>query len=384
MINKYLIFQPKLNGSVIEEWRQCLKQIEDARLDSEVPVKLNVFIDVIDYAEYIIVSKEIRNSISEHFQHHCPAMNVTVHPPEKPWKVAVEVGFMNTASCEIKSKLWHNRPYILRISEATKEVWAGGLGEGMFSEDTRDAASYAFDEMRAILEAEEMTFDHIVRQWNFIGNILMVKNEMQNYQTFNEVRSENYHKFRKIHSYPAATGVGMKYGGVKLDFCAVEAKGDLKTIAIDNPDQIRPYDYSQQVLKGKPAGNKGINQPPQFERAVFLDDGEYSTLFISGTASIIGQETIGINNVEKQTVVTLENISRLTDARRLENLSGNAEAGPGDPVLLRVYIKKQNDFPIVKEICHNRFPHVQAIYIEADICRDNLLVEIEAEFSRAD
>jgi enamine deaminase RidA (YjgF/YER057c/UK114 family) len=384
MINKYLIFQPKLNGSVIEEWRQCLKQIEDARLDSEVPVKLNVFIDVIDYAEYIIVSKEIRNSISEHFQHHCPAMNVTVHPPEKPWKVAVEVGFMNTASCEIKSKLWHNRPYILRISEATKEVWAGGLGEGMFSEDTRDAASYAFDEMRAILEAEEMTFDHIVRQWNFIGNILMVKNEMQNYQTFNEVRSENYHKFRKIHSYPAATGVGMKYGGVKLDFCAVEAKGDLKTIAIDNPDQIRPYDYSQQVLKGKPAGNKGINQPPQFERAVFLDDGEYSTLFISGTASIIGQETIGINNVEKQTVVTLENISRLTDARRLEHLSGNAEAGPGDPVLLRVYIKKQNDFPIVKEICHNRFPHVQAIYIEADICRDNLLVEIEAEFSRAD
>ena len=329
MINKYLIFQPKLNGSVIEEWRQCLKQIEDARLDSEVPVKLNVFIDVIDYAEYIIVSKEIRNSISEHFQHHCPAMNVTVHPPEKPWKVAVEVGFMYTASCEIKSKLWHNTPYILRISEATKEVWAGGLGEGMFPENTRYAASYAFDEMRAILEAEEMTFDHIVRQWNFIGNILMVKNEIQNYQTFNEVRSENYHKFRKIHSYPAATGVGMKYGGVKLDFCAVEAKGDLKTIAIDNPDQIRPYDYSQQVLKGRPAGNKGINQPPQFERAVFLDDGEYSTLFISGTASIIGQETIGINDVEKQTVVTLENISRLTDARRLEHLSGNAEARGG-------------------------------------------------------
>jgi enamine deaminase RidA (YjgF/YER057c/UK114 family) len=238
--------------------------------------------------------------------------------------------------------------------------------------------------MRAILEAEEMTFDHIVRQWNFIGNILLIKNEIQNYQTFNEVRSDNYHRFRNIHSYPAATGVGMKYGGVILDFCAVEAKSDLKIIAIDNPDQIRPYDYSQQVLKGKPAGGKGINQPPQFERAVFLDDGQYSTLFVSGTASIIGQETIGINDVERQTVVTLENISRLTDAGRIGHLTGNPEAGAGDPILLRVYIKKPIDFPVVKEICNKRFPHVQTIFIEADICRDNLLVEIEAEFSRTD
>jgi enamine deaminase RidA (YjgF/YER057c/UK114 family) len=384
MINKYLIVLPKVQGSVTDEWRQCLEQIGNVRQPGQVTAKLNIFTDIIDYPEYIKVSREIKDSLFEHFPHHCPALNVTVHLPEKPWKVAVEVGFMDSASCEIKSKLWHNTPYIIRISDTTKEVWAGGLGEGMFPDNTRKAANAAFDQMRAILEAEQMSFDHIVRQWNFIGNILMVRNELQNYQIFNEVRSENYHKFRKIHSYPAATGVGMKYDGVKLDFCAVKATGDLKIIAVDNPDQIRPYDYSQQVLKGKPVGGKGINQPPQFERAVFIAENYGSTLFVSGTASIIGQDTIGIDNVEKQTIVTLENINKLADARRIEHLTGNTDTHAVTPILLRVYIKKQSDFAKVKAICSEQYPAVPSIYIEADICRDNLLVEIEAEFSKTD
>jgi hypothetical protein len=176
----------------------------------------------------------------------------------------------------------------------------------------------------------------------------------------------------------------MKFGGVKLDFCAVKAIGDHKIIAIDNPDQIRPYDYSQQVLKGRPVSGKRINQPPQFERAVFLADSQGSTLFVSGTASIIGQDTIGIDDVERQTIVTAENISRLTDAKRIGHLTGNADDSPGNPILLRVYIKRQEDFKKVKGICEDLFPGVQAVYIEADICRDNLLVEIEAEYSQTD
>ena len=384
MINKYLAVLPKEQGSVTEEWRQCLEQIEIMCTAGEVPVKLNAFTDIIDYPEYMKASKEIRDSLFEHFPQLCPALNVTVHPPEKPWKVAVEVGFMDSASCEIKSKLLNNTPYIVRTSKTTKEVWAGGLGEGLFPESTRKAANAAFDQIRAILEAEQMSFDHIVRQWNFIGNILTVKNEIQNYQTFNEVRSENYHKFRKIHSYPAATGVGMKYGGVKLDFCAVKAAGDLKIIAIDNPDQIRPYDYSQQVLKGRPVSGKRINQPPQFERAVFIADSHGTTLFVSGTASIIGQDTIGIDDVERQTIVTADNISKLTDATRIGHLTGNADDYAGNLILLRVYIKKQDDFKKVKAICKELFPGVPDIYIEADICRDNLLVEIEAEYSKTD
>jgi hypothetical protein len=172
----------------------------------------------------------------------------------------------------------------------------------------------------------------------------------------------------------------MKFGGVVLDFCAVKAFANLKIIAVDNPDQIRPYDYSQQVLKGKPLCSKGINQPPQFERALFLTENMGSTLFVSGTASIIGQDTIGIDNVEEQTIVTLDNINKLTDSGRISHLSGKPGSYAGSPILLRVYVKNQYDIPKVKAICDQRYPGVCSVFIEADICRDNLLVEIEAEF----
>lgn len=373
MLKKYLIFLPEVQGNVEEEWRQCLKQVRGIHVAGYKLIKLNIFTDLPDYEAYIKVSQEIGKTILDAFGNQCPAVNVTVHPPEKPWKVAVEAGYLNTDSSEVISKVWNSIPYIVSKSDSGKEVWAGSLGAGLFPADTRRAAGAAFDQMRAILDAEHMSFDHLVRQWNYIGNILEVKNGIQNYQIFNEVRSENYYKYRSVPGYPAATGVGMKHGGVKLDFCAVEAEKSIKIISIDNPDQIKPYEYGQQVLKGV--------HPPQFERAVLITNNRNSTLFVSGTASILGQETIGIEDVDKQTVVTIENINKIYNSSRIRQLTGNTETDAGRLALLRVYIKNQSDFVKVKSICQEHFPGVLALYIEADICRDNLLVEIEAEFS---
>jgi len=381
MLKKYLIFLPEVQGNVEEEWRQCLKQVSYIQVTGYKLIKLNIFTDLPDYETYIKVSQEIGKTILDAFGDQYPAFNVTVHPPEKPWKVAVEAGYMNTDSSEVISKVWNSIPYKVIISDSGKEVWAGGLGAGLFPSDTRKAARAAFDQMRAILDTEHMTLNHLVRQWNYIGNILEVKNEFQNYQIFNEVRSQNYHKFRSVSGYPAATGVGMKYGGVILDFCALKAEKSIKILAIDNPDQIKPYAYGQQVLKGMPSSGKRKKQPPQFERAVLLTNNLCSTLFVSGTASIIGQDIIGIGDVDKQTVVTIENINKLTDAKRIEQTAGFPQIDQGRLILLRVYIKNQDDFAKVKSICHERFQGVPTLYIEADICRDNLLLEIEAEYS---
>jgi enamine deaminase RidA (YjgF/YER057c/UK114 family) len=380
MIKDYSTYIPSVTGSVEEEWEQCLKKLSLTCSKTNTPLKINVFTDQPDYTSYLKVKKFIDCSVLETFGDRCPAITVLCQPPERPWKIIAEAGFIDTSSGEIVSKVLNSIPYVVRKTESIKEVWAGGLGASLFVDDTLKAAVAAFEQMRSILAAEQISFDHIVRQWNYIGNILEVKNEVQNYQKFNEVRSEYYHKYRNVHSYPAATGIGMKFGGVILDFCAVKAQANLKIIAVDNPDQIRPYDYSQQVLKGKPLCSKGINQPPQFERALFLTENMGSTLFVSGTASIIGQDTIGINDIEKQTIVTLDNISKLTDSERISHLSGEAGSDAGNPILLRVYIKNQEDFTKVKAICDQRYPRVPSIFIEADICRDNLLIEIEAEF----
>lgn len=377
MIGKYLVFEPEISGNFGEEWIQCLKQVIYKRETGFRLIKLNVFVDLPDYEIYVKLSREIGKTIHHAFGKQYPVFNITVHPPEKPWKVVVEAGYTECDPSDIAMKSCNSMQYIVCTTDTGKEVWGGGLGLALFSSDTRSAAEAAFEQMKAILDAEGMSFDHIVRQWNYIGNILEIKNGFQNYQVFNEVRSEYYKKYRTIHGYPAATGIGMKLGGVSIDFCAVMANEAVTVKPIENPDQVNAYEYGQQVLKGK---GKAVKNPPQFERALLLNGKFKSTLFISGTASILGQDTIGIDDVEKQTRVTIENINKLTDQKRIGRKITNTDTEWGKLILFRVYVKNQHDFSKVMMICKEMLPEVPAIFIESDICRDNLLVEIEAEF----
>ncbi|MCE5346514.1 MAG: hypothetical protein LLG13_09535 [Bacteroidales bacterium] len=378
---KYFIIVPEIADKIEEEWAQCLKQIINFRVAGYQLIKMNVFTDLPDYETFIRVNRKIGETIIDALGDECPVFNVTAHPPEPPWKVTIEAGYLKVDSSEIIRKKWNTIPYVVRVSHLGKELWAGGMGTGFFPYDTRKAAGEAFCQMKGILDAEQMSFDHLVRQWNYIGNILEVKNGVQNYQIFNKVRGEYYQKYRSIQSYPAATGVGMKHGGVQLDFYGIKPEQSVKLFPVDNPDQIKPYSYGQQVLKGIQDGGQRKKQPPQFERAVLLVDKLIATLYVSGTASIIGQDTIGIEDIDNQTSVTIENVGKLYDLNRLNRLMGNSETSTGKLSMLRVYIKDQDYFVKVKQICEECFPGVPVSYIETDLCRDNLLVEMEAEFS---
>jgi enamine deaminase RidA (YjgF/YER057c/UK114 family) len=380
MIGKYVVFEPEISGNFAEEWIQCLKQIIYKRESGFRLIKLNVFADLPDYETYVKVCREIGKSINNAFGKISPSYNVTAHPPVKPWKVIVEAGYTGDESLDITTNNWNSISYVVCTSDSVKEVWAGGLGHGLFESDTRNAAEAAFSQMQAILEKEGMSFNHVVRQWNYIGNILEIKNGFQNYQVFNEVRSEFYKKYRTVHGYPAATGIGMQLGGVNIDFCAVMANNEIMIKPIENPNQVNAYDYDQQVLRGMPCEGMSIKHPPQFERALLLSGKVKSTLFISGTASIIGQDTIGTDDVDKQTFVTIDNINKLTDQKRIGQNISDKDIDWGKFILIRVYVKNQQDFSGVKSICAGKFPEVPMTLIESDICRDNLLVEIEAEY----
>ena len=380
MLKKYQIYLPTFPACIDGEWDQCRKQIISTSSEGNRPLKLNIFVDVPDYQSYLKLKEIIGNSIKDSFGDQCPAFSVTVHPPEKPWKVTVEALFLEDSSSEITTKYLNSVPYVVIESKSHKEVWGAGLGSGFCREDTRKAANEAFNQVVSILAMENLSLDNVVRQWNYIGNILDIKDGFQNYQVFNEVRSEYYKNFRTVKGYPAATGVGMKLGGVILDFYAVKAGESIKIKPVDNPNQVNAYEYGQQVLKGLAGKNKSHKNPPQFERALLLENKTRSTLYISGTASIIGQETIGKEDVSEQTVVTIENIRKLADSERIGQLMESSSHVYGKYSLIRVYVKKQEDFGIVKAICSEHFPKVPAGFIESDICRDDLLTEIEAEF----
>ncbi len=379
MPKTYYVIHPSVPGSIEKELEQVLNQILSIRNSGLSPVKINVFADLPDFKSLKPVREKIIDSCTAMTGSVCPAVTLTAHPPEKPYKIVVEAIFIKTGYAVIRGGYFNSIPYLLLEYPEGKELIAGGISSYMYADETRIAAEKAFDLVLGILKRENMSANDIVRQWNYIGNILYVKNNFQNYQIFNEVRSEYYSSYRTLKRYPAATGVGMKHGGVIIDFYAVKYGESVTLTAVDNPDQINAYDYGQKVLKGLADKGKVVKNPPQFERALLMVNNSHSTLFISGTASIIGQETVGIGNVEKQTVVSIENIKKLSDPSRISKLISKTGLPEEKFSLLRVYIKRQRDFRVVRQICEGYFPGVPVTYIEADICRDNLLIEIEGE-----
>ena len=123
---------------------------------------------------------------------------------------------------------------------------------------------------------------------------------------------------------------------------------------------------------------------PKFSRGVALVVGNYMTTWISGTASIVGSESKHQGDIEKQTEQTIDNIERLISP---ENFTFHGVPGAGatlhDLAKIRIYLKRREDFNIARSICERRFGHVPAIYAVADICRPELLIEIEGvAFSR--
>ena len=102
-------------------------------------------------------------------------------------------------------------------------------------------------------------------------------------------------------------------------------------------------------------------------------------LFISGTASILGEQTVFPEDAARQTATTIQIIDSLISFNNLNNNRINLIFQPA-PVNYRVYLKNKSDYSAVKSLCDSYFGMKNGIFVKADICRSNLLVEIEANY----
>jgi enamine deaminase RidA (YjgF/YER057c/UK114 family) len=139
-------------------------------------------------------------------------------------------------------------------------------------------------------------------------------------------------------------------------------------LAIENPRQVSAYRYPDAYGP----------RSPSFSRAAVVSPGDGRTmLFISGTASIVGHQTMHIGDVARQTEESLANIAAV-----LAVAAERAGAPfPHDALTYTVYVRRPADLPVVRRIFESAVgPRAasNAIYLQADICRAELLVEIEA------
>ena len=223
-----------------------------------------------------------------------------------------------------------------------------------------------------------MPVSSIIRQWNYIEKITACDaTGHQHYQDFNDARSLFYNGVEWTTGYPAATGIGTQWGGIMIDVDALLCKdGSVRVLGVDNPLQIAAHAYSQNVLLGEKDAALPQKTTPKFERAKAVWKEDHGFVYVSGTAAIRGEQSLEGVGIEQQTLTTLENIEYLVSRDNL-NRSDIPATENATLITFRVYVKCWEDMEKAKQVVTERYPDLPAIYTLTDVCRSELLIEIE-------
>jgi len=210
------------------------------------------------------------------------------------------------------------------------------------------------DQMEAVLRSGGMAFSDVLRTWFYNDDILGW------YREFNVVRTKFFQE-RKVFEglLPASTGVaGRNMPGAAL------LSG---LIAIKSEDEnVRAFEVPSPLQS--PAPQYGSS----FSRAVELELPDLRRLFISGTASIDEQgRSIFIGDPMAQVRQTMEVVQAILRSREMDW---------GDVTRSLVYFKRAADAPLFERYRQEHgVPSFPAIIVANDICREELLFEIEVD-----
>ena len=317
--------------------------------------------------EYLQQLNALIRSTKAHFRDRPPLVSYVSQKPLKGMLNAEVVCMAPTENVTIS----YQDNYIVINNGVCRELITAGILPPDISAPHSVQSNAVFDRIEEIMIHENFPINSIVRQWNYIENISRFDGENQNYQDFNNSRSHFYAKTDWNKGYPAATGIGTQYGGIMVEIVAMQGEG-LINKALDNALQIAAHRYSQDVLLG--ATDPGFKQrtTPKFERARVVGLPDMQTIYISGTAAIRGETSLIVDDIIEHTKVTMENIDFL-----ISNENYPVEHVSRTYKILRIYVKKPSQMEDVRNYMKANYPDVKKIYICADICRDELLLEIE-------
>lgn len=227
----------------------------------------------------------------------------------------------------------------------------------------------------------------LLRLWNYLPRINQEQAGLERYRRFNLGRQAAFEQAGRsaFDGAPAACALGCPgpadgsggaggadepeasgCSGLTLYFLA----GRSPVTPIENPRQVSAYRYPSRY---GPAA-------PTFSRAALADvGGGRKGLFISGTASIVGHETVHRGDVRGQTRETVTNLR--TVCAVASQRAGRPFAA--EDLDLVVYLRHPADLGAVREelaaaLGANSPALRGAIFVQADVCRADLLMEIEA------
>ena len=231
------------------------------------------------------------------------------------------------------------------------------------AEDDPGAAAEALYEGLAA-NAERLGCPHLLRVWQYLPRITEPLGEEDRYKAYCAGRRRALTRLdlHRDSTLPAACLLGDRGDSILLYALAAEVPGT----QVENPRQVSAFHYPPQYGKASPS----------FSRALAVHwPGGRRQLYISGTASVVGHASLH-ETARDQTRETLANLEALI-------AEGGARGGPRSPTLadiapLKVYVRHREDYPAVREELEKRLPADHPVlYLRADVCRPDLLVEIE-------
>ncbi len=233
----------------------------------------------------------------------------------------------------------------------------GGLLPSDARQSRSEQASEVFEQMDSVLQNNGMEFGHVVRTWFYNYNIL------DWYGDFNRVRDAF---FQKKHVYegllPASTGVGGRNtAGMALAGGLFAMKPKIEGVSaftVRSPLQDSATQYGS-----------------SFSRAVEVDFPDHRRLWVSGSASIEASgKTAHVGNPKKQVRLTMEVVHAILKSR---------DMGWADTTRALAYFKYAEDSPNFEEFrTEFKLPRFPVVVVQNDVCRDELLFEIEVDAVR--
>lgn len=231
----------------------------------------------------------------------------------------------------------------------------------------QQATALAYRELFAALGHAD--FPCLVRVWNYIPRINEIEGGIERYRMFNVGRQEAFSEFGRelTGRVPAASALGVRHGALEIGFIAARRP----LFAIENPRQVSAYHYP---------GEYGPRSPT-FSRAAVVGSPQQDLLFVSGTASIVGHQTLHHDDVISQARETLANISAVVGeaVRTVPTLEASLHT-----LACLGYVRNPSDLAVVRnEMRAALGDDKQFCYVQADVCRVDLLVEVEASGGHA-
>jgi chorismate lyase/3-hydroxybenzoate synthase len=226
-------------------------------------------------------------------------------------------------------------------------------------------AALAYSSMRQF--QQQSAFPHLLRVWNYMDAINQGSGDLERYRHFCVGRADGM-EHAVADKYPAATAIGQQRLTHLLQVYWLA--GRLPGTQIENPRQISAYRY--------PRAHGPVS--PSFARATFSPDG---TLLISGTASIVGHASRHDDDFVAQLDETVRNLSTLKNyADTAASAHSSIAVTPANARgLFKVYVRDGAHAAQIAELLRQHPPQHfdpgNVIYLAADICRRELLLEIE-------